>query len=381
MKIVHLATHAQCNGNGTVNAMIDLACTQARNGHDVAVASSGGGYESLLRRHGVTHVLLQQSRQPWRVPAMIAGFGRLIERFNPDVVHAHMMTGALISRFGSMRRRFALVTTIHHDIQKSASLMRFGDRVIVVSHAVADVMLERGVLGDILSVIPSGTVGTPRHCGRPAPRPLNLHRPAVVSVSSMFERNGIADILHAFALVRHTHDAQLYLVGDGPDRSAMEMLAEELGIAKYVTFAGFVADPRSYLASADVFVFAPHQAPGPLILSEAREAGCAIVATKVDGVPEMLDKGTGVLVEPSQPQQLASKIGWLLMDSPVRAQYKERARRDLEKFSVERVCADHLAVYQRAIEERKLQEARQERGGQRTVRAAGAGGAVGNGRR
>jgi glycosyltransferase involved in cell wall biosynthesis len=380
MKIVHLATHAQCNGNGTVNAMIDLACTQARNGHDVAVASSGGGYESLLRRHGVTHVLLQQSRQPWRVPAMIAGFGRLIERFNPDVVHAHMMTGALISRFGSMRRRFALVTTIHHDIQKSASLMRFGDRVIVVSHAVADVMLERGVLGDILSVIPIGTVGTPRHCGRP-PRPLNLHRPAVVSVSSMFERNGIADILHAFALVRHTHDAQLYLVGDGPDRSAMEMLAEELGIAKYVTFAGFVADPRSYLASADVFVFAPHQAPGPLILSEAREAGCAIVATKVDGVPEMLDKGTGVLVEPGQPHQLASKIGWLLMDSPVRAQYKERARRDLEKFSVERVCADHLAVYQRAIEERKLQEARQERGGQRTVRAAGAGGAVGNGRR
>ncbi|MDB5832011.1 MAG: putative lipopolysaccharide core biosynthesis glycosyl transferase, partial [Caballeronia sp.] len=80
MKIVHLATHAQCNGNGTVNAMVDLACMQARAGHDVAVASSGGAFESLLRRHGVTHSLLQQSRQPWRVPAMIAGFGRLIER-------------------------------------------------------------------------------------------------------------------------------------------------------------------------------------------------------------------------------------------------------------------------------------------------------------
>jgi len=365
MKIVHLATHAQCNGNGTVNAMIDLACTQARNGHDVAVASSGGGYESLLRRHGVTHVLLQQSRQPWRVPAMIAGFGRLIERFNPDVVHAHMMTGALISRFGSMRRRFALVTTVHQDIQKSASLMRFGDRVIVVSHAVGEVMLERGGSADILSVVPSGTVGSPRYNGRPAPRPLNLHRHALVCVSSMFERNGIADILHAFALVRHTHDAQLYLVGDGPDRGSMEVLAEELGIANYVTFAGFVADPRPYLASADVFVFAPHQAPGPLVLSEAREAGCAIVATKVGGVPEMLDKGAGVLVEPEQPRQLAAKIGWLLMDSPVRAQYKERASRDIERFSVQRVCADHLGVYQRAIDERKVQ-------GIRTVGVAGA---------
>ena len=181
----------------------------------------------------------------------------------------------------------------------------------------------------------------------------------------MFERNGIADILHAFALVRHTHDAQLYLVGDGPDRGLMEMLARELGIANYVTFTGFVADPRPYLASADVFVFAPHQAPGPLVLSEAREAGCAIVATKVGGVPEMLDKGAGVLVEPEQPRQLAAKIDWLLMDSPVRAQYKERASREIERFSVQRVCADHLGVYQRAIDERKVQ-------GIRAVRGAGA---------
>ncbi|MFK4440806.1 glycosyltransferase involved in cell wall biosynthesis [Caballeronia udeis] len=357
MKIVHLATHAQCIGNGTVNAMVDLACMQARAGHDVAVASSGGAFEPLLRRHGVTHSLLQQSRQPWRVPAMIAGFGRLIERFNPDIVHAHMMTGALISRFGSMRRHFALVTTVHHDIQKSASLMRFGDRVIVVSHAVGDAMLERGVMADTLSVVTSGTMGSPRF-GRQMPRPLHLQHPNVVCVSAMFERNGIADLLHAFAHVRQTQDAQLYLVGDGPDRGLMEGLAEQLGIANYVQFTGFVADPRAYLAEADVFVFAAHQAPGPLVISEAREAGCAIVATKVGGVPEMLENGTAaVLVAPQEPMQLAAKVGWLLMDSPVRAQYAARAKRDLERFSVQRVCAEHLAVYEQAISQRAERQA------------------------
>lgn len=358
MKIVHLATHAQCIGNGTVNAMVDLACMQARAGHDVAVASSGGGYEPLLRRHGVTHVLLQQSRQPWRVPAMIAGFGRLIERFNPDLVHAHMMTGALISRFGSMHRRFALVTTVHHDSQKSASLMRFGDRVIAMSHAAGDAMLERGLPANMLSVVTSGAIGSPRFVGRQLPRPLQLQHPTVVSVSAMFERNGIADILHAFAQVRQTQVARLYLVGEGPDRGVMEALAEQLGIANDVRFVGFVADPRGYLAAADVFVFAPHQAPGPLVLSEAREAGCAIVATKVGGAAEMLEKGAAVLVPPREPLQLAAKIGWLLMDSPVRALYGERAQRDLERFSVQRVCAEHLAVYERAIAER---EARQNR--------------------
>jgi glycosyltransferase involved in cell wall biosynthesis len=369
MKIVHLATHAQNVGNGTVNAMIDLACMQAREGHDVAVASSGGDFESLLRRHDVTHVLLQQSRQPWRVPAMIAGFGRLIDRFNPDVVHAHMMTGALISRFGSMRRRFALVTTVHHDIQKGASLMRFGDRVIVGSHAVRNEMLERGFPADTLSVIPAGTKGSPRFTGRQPPRTRPLVHPAVVAVSSMFERNGIADILRAFATVRQTQDARLYLVGDGPDRGVMEMLAEQLGIANDVTFTGFVADPRAYLAEADVFVFAPHQAPGPLAISEAREAGCAIVATRVGGVAEMLETRAGVLVAPHEPQQLAAKIGWLLMDSPVRMQYAERARDDLERFAVQRVCADHLDVYERAIAERKGQ-AQEQRQNQAVTRQA-----------
>lgn len=353
MKIVHLATHAQCNGNGAVNAMVDLACMQARIGHDVMVASSGGSFEPLLRRHGVTHVLLQQSRQPWRVPAMIAGFSRLIERFDPDLVHAHMMTGALISRFGSMHRRFALVTTVQQEIQKSASLMRFGDRMIAVSHAAGAAMLERGVSPDRLSVVANGTIGSPRQGGRPVARAVPLRHPSVVSVSGLFERSGIADLLRAFALIRQSQPAHLYLVGDGPERGALEALAEQLGLAASVHFAGFLADPRAYLAEADVFVMPAHQAAAPLVLNEAREAGCAIVATSVGGVAEILDNGAaGVLVPPQEPGQLAAKVGWLLMDAPVRAKYAARAQRDLERFSVQRVCAEYMAVYERTIAER-----------------------------
>jgi glycosyltransferase involved in cell wall biosynthesis len=358
MKIVHLATHAQCSGNGTVNAMVDLACTQARIGHDVMVASSGGSFEALLRRHGVAHVLLQQSRQPWRVPAMIAGFSRLIERFDPDLVHAHMTTGALISRFGSMHRRFALVTTLHQEVQNGASLMRFGDRVIAVSQAVGEAVREHG-FADRLSVITNGAIGSPRLGLRPVPRPVRLQRPSVVSMTAMFERNGIADLLHAFAQIQQTQAAHLYLVGDGPERGTLQALAEQLGIAECVHFVGFVADPRGYLAEADLFVLAAHQGGAPLVLSEAREAGCAIVATRVGGMPEMLDNGAaGVLVPPGEPLQLAAKISWLLMDSPVRATYAARAQRNLERFAVQWVCAEHMAVYERAIAERAQRQDR-----------------------
>jgi glycosyltransferase involved in cell wall biosynthesis len=367
MKIVHLANHAQTIGNGTVNMMVDLACVQARAGHDVVVASSGGGFEPLLRRHGINHVLLQQSRQPWRVPSMVAGFNRLIDRFDPDIVHAHMMTGALVSRFAGMRRRFALVTTVHHEFQKTPSLVRCGDRMVAVSDAVAASLVEHGVLPERLSVVRNGTVDAPRLICRPAARPVRLKHPNVVSVAGMFRRKGIADLLSAFEKVcaearsapEFMKDPHLYLVGDGPDRALMEELAAELGIAQAVHFVGFVADPRPYLAQADVFALAAHSGPCPLAIAEAREAGCAIVSTRVGGIPELLEGGAaGVLVDPGEPQQLAAKLRWLLLDTHARAQLGARAKCNLQSLSVERVAHEYMAVYQRTLAERESMEQR-----------------------
>ncbi|WP_321797030.1 glycosyltransferase family 4 protein [Caballeronia sp. J97] len=368
MRIVHLANHAQTIGNGTVNMMVDLACMQARMGQDVVVASSGGGFEPLLRRHGITHVSLQQSRQPWRVPSMIAGFNRLIDRFDPDIVHAHMMTGALISRFGSMRRRFALVTTVHHELQKSATLVRAGDRMVAVSRELALDMEARGIGPERMSVVLNGAVGAPRLVCRPAAKPVRLKHPNIVCVAGMYRRKGVADLLHAFALVRERSASErefmpephLYLVGDGPDRGSMEALAAELGIAEVTHFTGFVADARPYFASADVFALLSREDPSPLVIAEAREAGCAIVATRVGGIPDMLDDGAaGVLVPAGDIAQAAAKLHWLLLDRQARGQLAVRARQNLQPLSVERVCNDYIAVYQHTLNEREAMQRRQ----------------------
>ncbi|SPB17019.1 group 1 family glycosyl transferase [Caballeronia novacaledonica] len=368
MRIVHLANHAQTIGNGTVNMMVDLACMQAGMGQDVVVASSGGGFESLLRRHGITHIPLQQSRQPWRVPSMIAGFNRLIDRFDPDIVHAHMMTGALISRFGSMRRRFALVTTVHHELQKSASLVRAGDRMVAVSRAIATDLEARGIDPARMSVVLNGAVAAPRLVCRPAAKPVRLRHPNIVCVAGLYRRKGIADLLQAFARVREQSASErefmsephLYLVGDGPDRASLEALAQELGVADAAHFTGFVADARPYFASADVFALLSHQDPAPLVIAEAREAGCAIVATRVGGIPEMLDDGAaGVLVPAGDIEQAAAKLRWLLIDRQARGQLAARAQQNLQQLAVERVCSDYMAVYQQTLAERESMKRRQ----------------------
>lgn len=356
MKILHLANHAEIIGNGIVNMMVDLACMQARAGHEVTVASSGGGFETLLSREGVQHVCLAQSPEIRRVPAMLVGFNRLIAQYQPDIVHTHMMTGVLLARFGTVRRRYALVATVHNEFQKSATLMGLADSVVAVTDAVAASMARRGVPKERLSTVRNGTIGTPRFSENPTSETPQLGHPCIVTVAGMYMRKGIGDVLRAFALLsRGMPSAVLYLIGDGPDRNAFEMLARELGVAERVHFMGFSVDPRAYLAQADVFVLASHREPGGLVLSEAREAGCAIVATRVDGNPEMLDYGeAGLLVPSSAPEALANAIERLLTDPVARAALVARASRNLETFNVRHVCDSYLSIYLRVLDNVRL---------------------------
>jgi glycosyltransferase involved in cell wall biosynthesis len=226
----------------------------------------------------------------------------------------------------------------------------------------------RGIDPARMSIVLNGAVGAPRLVCRPAAKPMRLKHPNIVCVAGMYRRKGIADLLQAFALVREQSASErefmsephLYLVGDGPERASMEALAAELGIAEVAHFTGFVADARPYLASADIFALLSREDPGPLVIAEAREAGCAIVATRVGGIPEMLDDGAaGLLVTAGDIEQAAAKLRWLLLDRQARGQLAARARQNLQPLSVERVCSEYMAVYQQTLKERESMSRRQ----------------------
>jgi glycosyltransferase involved in cell wall biosynthesis len=352
MRIIHLANHVQLVGNGIVNMLVDLACLQAKAGHEVLVASSGGEFETLFAQYGIRHVRIDQSRDPKGVPGMVKGFRRLAKSFEPDIVHTHMMTGTLLARFALLRRPYVLFATVHNEFQKSAQLMRFADRVVAVTGMVATSMGARGIPASKLSVVRNGTVGSPRRAGVPMPASPQLQRPSITTVSGMYVRKGIKDLLDAFALLRERFpEAHLYLVGDGPDRALLEAHACELGVDSHAHFTGFVANPTAYLAETDVFVLATHKEAGGLVLCEAREAGCAVVATRVDGNPEMVGSEDRALLVPAhQPPQVAEAIARLLDDPDYRAALAARGQQDLEDFSAQRVCDRYLALYEQALD-------------------------------
>jgi glycosyltransferase involved in cell wall biosynthesis len=117
-----------------------------------------------------------------------------------------------------------------------------------------------------------------------------------------------------------------------------------------IIFYGHLDDPRPVLLAADVFVLASHSEPAALVLSEAREAGCAIVATNVGGNPEMLSHGeAGVLVPPKNPEALANAILGLLRDPSQMARLRANSSRDLYRFTMERVANDIEQVYRELL--------------------------------
>lgn len=352
MRILHCLNHTY-RQNGNVHAAIDLACAQAAAGHRVSVCSSGGSFDDLLSKHHVSVFHLNHDRRPLALLGAIGAFSRLCGTWKPDVVHAHMATSAVIAWLATRRHRIPLITTVHNEFQRSARLMGIGDRVVAVSRAVRERLLTRGFAPDRVRVVVNGTVGSARHPS-PRPGPAALHHPAIVFVGGMHPRKGVADLIYGMRLVRDAEpDVCLYLVGEGPMQGEYEALTAELDLGSCVTFTGAVDDPRPYLLAADVFVLPSLSDPAPLVISEARDAGCAIVASNVGGIREMLDDGAaGVLVEPKRPDQIAAAILRFVQDEGALVQQKELSQLGVARLSVDRVAAETVRIYRDAIDDK-----------------------------
>jgi glycosyltransferase involved in cell wall biosynthesis len=352
MKILHLAPHCHENGNGVVNVAVDLACEHALAGHSVGFASARGSLIGLLEKHGVRHFAINQN---WAHPIdLLGGFLKLryvISQFSPDIVHAHAVPGAIFAHCLRKRSAFRFVTSIHNLHRRAAEVMGIGDIVISVSSAVAASMQYRGVPSHKLRIVKNGPLASPRRSTQFLPGSRTVRRPAIVTVAGLLRNKGISDLITAFALTNSSMpEASLYIVGDGPERTKLETLAAASGCGDKIHFTGFIKDPRPYLFAADIFVLASHYEAFGLVLAEAREAGCAIVASDVGGISEALDHGeAGILLPAGQPRMLANTLAFLLSNGRELSKWQSRATKNLSWLVARRAALEMLDVYKELI--------------------------------
>jgi glycosyltransferase involved in cell wall biosynthesis len=345
MRILHLLNHTN-RMNGHVHAAVDLSCAQVKFGHSVALASGGGDFDALLAANSVETMLISHERRPATLLKSLNSLYRLVRKWRPDIVHAHMMTSALLAWPVCKSTGIPLVTTVHNEFQKSSILMGIGTRVIAVSEEVGRSMQKRGIPKSRLNVVLNGTIGSARFEGKDR-TPRRLDSPAIIFVGGLHPRKGLPDLFAAFDNVHKRNPAsRLYIVGDGPHRDEYTKLVSSMDSASAVTFMGGQDDPFPFLLGADIFVLPSHADPAPLVLSEAREAGCAIVATAVDGIPQLLEQGqAGILVPAHDPAALSAAICSLVDDPKTLQQWKEKSQFNVDHLRIERVARETLEVY------------------------------------
>jgi glycosyltransferase involved in cell wall biosynthesis/GT2 family glycosyltransferase len=354
MRIVHLVNH--CVHGGNVIVPVDLACQQARDGHAVVYASAGGRYEELLECCGVRHLHLPQSlRNPVTAARSIKSLHSFCGKFQPTLLHAHMMSGAVAGYVTSRMLGVPLVTTVHNSFDRHSRLMRLGDQVVAVSEAEQHRLLAQGYGAERLHVVYNGTIGSPRDELQSSDHNIAIERPCIATVCGLEKRKAVDDLIEAFHLIAERAPSwHLYVVGDGPERAALEKLAKDAGLTSRIHFLGYVDNPKAIFDSADIFALASHAEPFGLSIAEARHAGCAVVCTNVGGIPELLEFGeAGALVEPGNPAAMAAKLGALMTDPLALAAARQSAKRNSQRFNVGRVASDYMRIYEIAVRQRR----------------------------
>lgn len=176
-------------------------------------------------------------------------------------------------------------------------------------------------------------------------------RPLIVAITLQRPKKGVDKLLHALALLhRRGVGFRACVVGGGPLLAANRALASDLKLADHVAFAGLVPDVRPYLGAADIFVLPSlREESGSLALLEAMQAGCAIVASGIDGMLEDVRHGEdGLLVEPGDAAGLAAAIESLLHDPAHRTRLGSAARRTFEhRFSADAHVRELGRIYHR----------------------------------
>ncbi|HKQ78887.1 MAG TPA: glycosyltransferase, partial [Blastocatellia bacterium] len=173
--------------------------------------------------------------------------------------------------------------------------------------------------------------------------------PLIVSVSRHDPRKGVDGLIRALARLRTAGvKFRACLVGGGGLLEPHRRLAESLGLGSETLITGSVADAYAYLRPADVFALPSlEEGSGSVALLEAMQAGIAVVASDVDGIPEdVTDGDSALLVEPGNISALSRAIERVLADTALRHRLAGRARETFdERFSPDALTSALQEIY------------------------------------
>lgn len=311
-------------------------------------------------------------KPPGRRAEYVGKGADLLDRLRPDAVHTHQIGAAWYLGPGAVARRTPVLHTEHGNqfardggwVTRLKSRLfyrrtaRWVGRFCCVSAEIAAAVTHWGTVPRrLVEVVPNG-IDTTIAGGLPSPadaRRANGLPPDAVVVGTVGRLNEVKRqdrLLRAAADLRPQFpNLRLLIVGDGPERSHLETLAGELGLAGITTFAGFQPKPELYLRAMDVFALTSRSEGFPVSILEAWAVGVPVVCTAVGGIPDVVADGeTGLLVPQEDAAGLAAALARLLADREFAAKLTGAGAEEVRrKYSLTSVAAEYERAYRQLI--------------------------------
>lgn len=337
-------------------------------GHDVTMVTSRSkpGVPKRETMDGIRVIRTWfPSRNPigWMAHTAGSTAAYLREAKQATILHAQTFASAPPAILASARGGQPLVLTLHtsHFLRLARKplwqpvlrrLIRAADWLLAASEELRDVAL--GLYPHPRAEALTNGVDTNLFVAvEPAmPRRAGTYR--VIVPRRLFAKNGVEYFLRAMPRIREGEDVEALIVGDGPLRARLERLARELGIANVVTFAG--ARPNiempGILSSGDMVVIPSLMEATSVAALEAMACERPVAASRVGGLPEIVDESVGTLFEPADPEDMARHVLSLLRRQD-RAGMGEKARaRVVQRWSLARLARRHVEIYEQLLRER-----------------------------
>lgn len=363
MSIVHVETGQRLYG-GALQVLYLAQGLEERGVRSVLMVPRGSKIAAAARDRW-----LRVEEFPFYGEADVAGLARMAWRFSrPDVeiVHLHSRRGAdTLGGAAAAAVRAPVVLTRRVDNREAEWIagMKYAlyRRVVAVSAAVRDVLIDQGVPEGKISLVHSAVDASSWFSPRSRAaldREFGLQPgiPAGAMVAQFVPRKGHWVLVQALALLKRRGLAPaVVLFGQGPMREHVAALAESTGVGGQIRFAGFRDDLHKWLGAFDFSVHPALKEGLGVAALQAGAAGLPVAGGRAGGIPEVIEDGeTGILCPPGDAGALARSVTTLLRDPEGAREMGTRARKRIEsRFSVDAMVEGNLKVYREVVAARR----------------------------
>lgn len=277
---------------------------------------------------------------------------------NADILHAQDIASVLPCIIANLRRKIPIVTTYHtsHFLKRAESrlwrrifrtFLRKADHNLAASTEIASVGKNIAPQVDV-EPLTNGVDTSVFQKTDPILPHLEEGQYRLIIPRRLFSKNGVEYFVRALPMIRDAVNVEAIVIGDGPERSKLESLAGKLGVTDHLKFMGVYPHDKmpGLLSSSDLAVFPSLMEATSIAALESMACEVPVAASRIGGLPEILDQEVGALFEPANPESLAETVIALLEGGQLRKLGLEARKRVVERWSNERLTDRHLEIYE-----------------------------------